>query len=90
MTVTMLITFGSTFLTDVFGVHAIFGTFILPTSYMCVICWFQFFVQGAVIAGLIVPREGGFAIMITEKVGGYSLEHFLPLVGYSMTSESYG
>ncbi|CAA7270692.1 unnamed protein product [Cyclocybe aegerita] len=58
MTVTMLITFGSAFFTDVIGVHAIFGAFV---------------------AGLIVPREGGLAISITEKLEDMVSIIFLPL-----------
>jgi Kef-type K+ transport system membrane component KefB len=84
MTVTMLITFGSAFFTDVIGVHAIFGRFILPISYAYVICQFHIFSPGAFIAGLIVPREGGLAIMITEKLEDMVSIIFLPLVGYSL------
>jgi len=58
MTVTILITFGSAFFTDVIGVHPIFGAFL---------------------AGLIVPREGGLAIMITEKLNDMVSIIFLPL-----------
>lgn len=36
---------------------------------------------GAFIAGLIVPREGGLAIMITEKLEDMVSIIFLPLVG---------
>ncbi|TFK26895.1 hypothetical protein FA15DRAFT_615019 [Coprinopsis marcescibilis] len=58
MTVTMLVLFGSAFLTDVIGVHAIFGAFL---------------------AGLIVPREGGLAIALTEKLEDMVSIIFLPL-----------
>jgi Kef-type K+ transport system membrane component KefB len=59
MTVTMLVLFGSSFVTDVIGVHAIFGAFL---------------------AGIIVPREGGLAIALTEKLEDMVTIIFLPLV----------
>lgn len=58
MTVTILILFGSAFMTDVIGVHAIFGAFL---------------------AGIIVPREGGLAIALTEKLEDMVSIIFLPL-----------
>ncbi|KAI0344479.1 hypothetical protein BDW22DRAFT_1326663 [Trametopsis cervina] len=58
MTVTMLLLFGSAFMTDVIGVHAIFGAFL---------------------AGIIVPREGGLAIALTEKLEDMVSIIFLPL-----------
>ncbi|KAF9481959.1 hypothetical protein BDN70DRAFT_875579 [Pholiota conissans] len=58
MTITMLLVFGSAFFTDVIGVHAIFGAFIV---------------------GVIVPREGGLAITITEKLEDMVSIIFLPL-----------
>ncbi|KAJ6518902.1 Sodium/hydrogen exchanger family-domain-containing protein [Mycena sanguinolenta] len=58
MTVTILLVFGSAFFTDVIGVHAIFGAFIM---------------------GLVVPREGGLAITLTEKLEDMVSIIFLPL-----------
>ncbi|KIP06857.1 hypothetical protein PHLGIDRAFT_106504 [Phlebiopsis gigantea 11061_1 CR5-6] len=58
MTVTILLLFGSAFMTDVIGVHAIFGAFL---------------------AGIIVPREGGLAIALTEKLEDMVSIIFLPL-----------
>ncbi|KAI8981158.1 Sodium/hydrogen exchanger family-domain-containing protein [Trametes punicea] len=58
MTVTMLLLFGSAFFTDIIGVHAIFGAFIV---------------------GVIVPREGGLAIALTEKLEDMVSIIFLPL-----------
>ena len=79
MTVTMLITFGSAFFTDVIGVHAIFGGFIFGQSVSFADS--VIFCLGAFIAGLIVPREGGLAILITEKLEDMVSIIFLPLVG---------
>ncbi|KAK7025215.1 Na-H-exchanger domain-containing protein [Favolaschia claudopus] len=58
MTVTILLVFGSAFFTDVIGVHAIFGAFVM---------------------GLVVPREGGLAIALTEKLEDMVTIIFLPL-----------
>ncbi|THH32414.1 hypothetical protein EUX98_g1774 [Antrodiella citrinella] len=58
MTVTILVLFGSSFFTDVIGVHAIFGAFL---------------------AGIIVPRGGGLAIALTEKLEDIVSIVFLPL-----------
>jgi Kef-type K+ transport system membrane component KefB len=52
----------------------------MPTSYAN----FILISPGAFIAGLIVPREGGLAIMITEKLEDMVSIIFLPLVGYSL------
>ncbi|OCH91590.1 hypothetical protein OBBRIDRAFT_792066 [Obba rivulosa] len=58
MTVTVLLVFGSGFFTDIIGVQAIFGSFLV---------------------GLIVPREGGLAIALTEKLEDMISIIFLPL-----------
>ncbi|KAK7047841.1 K(+)/H(+) antiporter [Paramarasmius palmivorus] len=58
MTVVILCVFGSAFFTDVIGVHAIFGAFLV---------------------GLVVPREGGVAIVLTEKLEDIVGIIFLPL-----------
>ncbi|KAF7308876.1 Na-H-Exchanger domain-containing protein [Mycena kentingensis (nom. inval.)] len=58
MTVTILLVFGSAFFTDIIGVHAIFGAFIM---------------------GIVVPREGGLAIALTEKLEDMVSITFLPL-----------
>ncbi|KAJ7066533.1 Sodium/hydrogen exchanger family-domain-containing protein [Mycena amicta] len=58
MTITVLLVFGSAFFTDVIGVHAIFGAFLM---------------------GIVVPREGGLAIALTEKLEDMVSIIFLPL-----------
>ena len=75
MTVTILILFGSAFMTDIIGVHAIFGEcfqFVVYDRPDCVV--------GAFLAGIIVPREGGLAIALTEKLEDMVSIIFLPLV----------
>jgi Kef-type K+ transport system membrane component KefB len=59
MTVTMMLTLGAAFFTDVIGVHPIFGGFLM---------------------GLAVPREGGLAIKLTQKLEDMVAVIFLPLV----------
>jgi len=78
MTVTMMIVFGSAFFTDVIGVHAIFGLSYLVFHSITPILLLDS--QGAFVAGLIVPREGGLAITITEKLEDMVSIIFLPLV----------
>ncbi|KAJ2934148.1 hypothetical protein H1R20_g2903, partial [Candolleomyces eurysporus] len=58
MTATIVVLFGSSFFTEIIGVHAIFGAFL---------------------AGLIVPRDGGLAIALTEKLEDMVAIIFLPL-----------
>ena len=79
MTITILMLFGSAFFTDVIGVHAIFGV----CSGLAPMCSraYRESVTGAFIAGLVVPREGGLAIALTEKLEDMVSIIFLPLVG---------
>ena len=81
MTITILVLFGSAFFTDVIGVHAVFGTlsttvpaFTLTNLMQC---------AGAFLAGIVVPREGGLAITLTEKLEDMVSVIFLPLVSLS-------
>ena len=79
MTVTMMILFGSAFFTDVIGVQAIFGTL---KAHICALNYslLNYLHVGAFLAGLIVPREGGLAISMTEKLEDMVTIIFLPLV----------
>ncbi|KAG6336877.1 hypothetical protein ID866_2203 [Astraeus odoratus] len=58
MTVVMIILWASSFFTDIVGVNAIFGAFLV---------------------GVIIPREGGLAIALTEKLEDMVTILFLPL-----------
>ena len=79
MTITMMILFGSAFFTDVIGVHAIFGP--LCAHICALIAYFGDCMRlGAFLTGLIVPREGGLAIAMTEKLEDIVAIIFLPLV----------
>lgn len=81
ITITILVLFGSAFFTDVIGVHAVFGivfpavgAFTLTNPMQC---------TGAFLAGIIVPRDGGLAITLTEKLEDMVSVIFLPLVSLS-------
>ncbi len=81
MTFTTLILFGSAFFTDVIGVHAIFGMF---SSFVGALRLGRDYKStGAFLAGLIVPRDGGLAIALTEKLEDMVAVIFLPLVSFS-------
>ncbi|KAI6006441.1 Sodium/hydrogen exchanger family-domain-containing protein [Pisolithus marmoratus] len=58
MTVVILLLWGSAFFTDIIGVNAIFGAFLV---------------------GIVVPREGGLAITLMEKLEDMVSIVFLPL-----------
>ena len=78
MTISTLILFGSAFFTDVIGVHAIFG---MRFWYSQILFFFDAVVfTGAFLAGVIVPRDGGLAIALTEKLEDMVTVIFLPLV----------
>jgi Kef-type K+ transport system membrane component KefB len=63
ISVTILLAFGSAFFTDVIGVHAIFGIVdVYPGRDI-----FSRWIIGAFLVGIIVPREGGLAIALTES-----------------------
>jgi len=79
MTVTILILFGSAFFTDVIGVHAIFG---MHFWHWLVPCSDPSALAGAFLAGIIVPRDGGLAIALTEKLEDMVSVIFLPLVSF--------
>ena len=76
MTATMMVLFGSAFFTDIIGVHAIFGS--SPSSFIR--SQLTLMGLGAFLAGLVVPREGNLAIVLTEKLEDMVAIIFLPLV----------
>ncbi|KAI6030466.1 hypothetical protein F5J12DRAFT_800649 [Pisolithus orientalis] len=59
VTVVILLLCGLAFFTDIAGVNAIFGAFLV---------------------GIVVPREGGLAVTLTEKLEDMVSIIFLPLV----------
>lgn len=83
MTITVLILFGSAFFTDVIGVHAIFGMHFWHSQILFCFCFFDAVAfTGAFLAGIIVPRDGGLAIALTEKLEDMVTVIFLPLVSF--------
>ncbi len=74
MTVTLILVLISAFFTDIIGIHPIFGQFlvvILMLVFLNVVCFWS----GGFVAGLIIPKENGFAISLVEK-----LEDFIGLL----------
>ena len=80
MTVVILLLWGAAFFTDIVGVNAIFGQSLW--AYM-LLRKLRSDIVGAFLVGIIVPREGGLAITLTEKLEDMVSIVFLPLVCYS-------
>ena len=77
MTVVILLLWGAAFFTDAIGVNAIFGQSLW--AYM-LLRKLRSGIAGAFLVGIIVPREGGLAITLTEKLEDMVSIVFLPLV----------
>jgi hypothetical protein len=78
MTVTMIVLWSCAFFTDIVGVNAIFGKWFI--SFHWSLAKVLLMGSGAFLAGIIVPREGGLAISLTEKLEDMTTIIFLPLV----------
>ena len=80
MTVTLLMVFVSAFLTDIIGIHAIFGELShssmldvsMPNPFLAIL--------GGFVAGLVIPHDNGFAISLVEKFEDLVSILLLPLV----------
>jgi Kef-type K+ transport system membrane component KefB len=77
MTMTILLVFGSAFFTDIIGMRFARTLSITPDSFYYVIGVNAIF--GGFLVGLIIPREGGLAIALTEKLEDMVSIIFLPL-----------
>jgi Kef-type K+ transport system membrane component KefB len=64
MTVTLILVLISAFFTDVIGIHAIFGKLLIIFLILVLIG----VLLGGFIAGLIIPKDNGFAISVVEKL----------------------
>lgn len=88
MTVTLLMVFASAFLTDIIGIHPIFGESLPVTR--SILLWpnpfFLFGTLGGFVAGLIIPHDGGFAIALVEKFEDLVSIILLPLVCHRLRS----
>jgi Kef-type K+ transport system membrane component KefB len=73
MTVTLVLVLMSAFFTDIIGIHPYLRLLDLPPplSFSLLIC----FSLGGFLAGLIIPKDNGFAISVVEK-----LEDFIGLL----------
>jgi Kef-type K+ transport system membrane component KefB len=74
MTVILVLVLISAFFTDIIGIHPIFGQLLIVIPILVVLnvtC----FSSGGFIAGLVIPKDNGFAISVVEK-----LEDFIGLL----------
>ncbi len=76
MTVTLILVLMASFFTDIIGIHAIFGYSLFSSSFTL----FSPFFLGAFIAGLIIPKDNGFAISVVEKMEDFIGLLLLPQV----------
>ena len=74
MTVTLVLVLISAFFTDVIGIHPIFGQLLIVIPIL-VILNVTCFWSGGFLAGLVIPKDNGFAISVVEK-----LEDFIGLL----------
>lgn len=82
VTVVILLLCGLAFFTDIAGVNAIFGSvFIMAWQFTSNWRWGT----GAFLVGIVVPREGGLAVTLTEKLEDMVSIIFLPLVSFVTT-----
>lgn len=74
MTVILVLVLISAFFTDVIGIHPIFGQLLIVIPIL-VILNITYFSSGGFLAGLVIPKDNGFAISVVEK-----LEDFIGLL----------
>jgi len=82
MTVTLILVLISAFFTDIIGIHAIFGklAFILPLLALIS------FLSGGFLAGLVIPKDNGFAISVVEKLEDFVTLLLIPQVKFIFTA----
>ena len=76
MTVTLVLVIMSAFFTDIIGIHPIFGHYLLLSFDTLLIYVFL----GGFLAGLIIPKDNGFAISVVEKMEDFICLLLLPQV----------
>lgn len=68
MTVTLILVLVSAFFTDIIGIHPIFGK-LSVVIFTILRSFIQLsFSSGGFLAGLVIPKDNGFAISVVEKV----------------------
>jgi Kef-type K+ transport system membrane component KefB len=81
MTVILVLVLSSAFFTDVIGIHPIFGKSLVVFPIL-VILNFICFSSGGFLAGLVIPKDNGFAISVVEKVEDFVCLLLLPQVKF--------
>src|SRR6266702_39736 len=76
MTVTLILVLMSACFTDIIVIHAIFGHYLFLFFVTILIC----FLLGGFLAGLIIPKDNGFAISVVEKMEDFICLLLLPQV----------
>ena len=84
MTITLLMVFVSAFLTDIIGIHPIFGEF--PNSYTFMSWSHLIPLSGGFVAGLIIPHDNGFAVALVERFEDLVSIILIPLVRHTFHS----
>lgn len=80
MTVTLILVLISAFFTDIIGIHPIFGQLLVVFLHLVILNPICFFWSGGFLAGLIIPKDNGFAISVVEKVEDFVCLLLLPQV----------
>ena len=83
MTVTLVLVLISAFFTDIIGIHAIFGKSLLITFTLVALIGF---LLGGFLAGLIIPKDNGFAISVVEKLEDFVTLLLIPQVKFNFTA----
>lgn len=83
MTVTLVLVLISAFFTDIIGIHAIFGKSLLITFILVALIGF---LLGGFLAGLIIPKDNGFAISVVEKLEDFVTLLLIPQVKFNFTA----
>jgi Kef-type K+ transport system membrane component KefB len=81
MTVILVLVLISAFFTDIIGIHPIFGQ-LLIVIHILVILNVTCFSSGGFIAGLVIPKDNGFAISVVEKLEDFIGLLLIPQVKY--------
>ena len=82
MTVILILVLFSAFFTDIIGIHPIFGKLLLIIFPLLVLIGF---LSGGFLAGLVIPKDNGFAISVVEKLEDFITLLLIPQVKFTFT-----
>ena len=82
MTVTLILVLVCAFFTDIIGIHPIFGKLLSITFPLLALIGF---LPGGFLAGLIIPKDNGFAISVVEKLEDFVTLLLIPQVKFIFT-----